>query len=98
TQDRKVARALVNDPKIIISREEVEKIRFEGAPISDIFRALEKMYGVEILFDETKFSDCTITTSVDGKDLYERIDVICEITGARYSVEETRIIIQGTGC
>lgn len=93
-----VSRMLVKEPQVIISEEEVKKIRFEGAPIPEIFSALEKMYGVDIVFEDGVFSNCSITTSVSGKDLYERVDVICEIIGATYTVEDTRILISGTGC
>ncbi len=96
--DQKVALQLVDQPQVIISEEEVSRIRFEHAPLPEIFRALERMYGVDIVFDEEVFSECSITTSVDGTDLYERIDVICEITGAKYEIRDTQIFIQGTGC
>lgn len=96
--ERKVLRTLVEEPQVVISEEEVRKIRFEGVAVSEIFKALEKMYGVEIDFEEERFSACFITTSVTGKDLYERIDVICEITGATYTLEDTRIRISGAGC
>lgn len=97
-RERKVFRTLVEEPQVVISEEEVKKIRFEGVAVSEIFKALEKMYGVEIDFEEERFSTCSITTSVTGKELYERIDVICEITGATYTLEDTRIRISGTGC
>lgn len=96
--DQKVARKLVEEPQVILSQEEVDEIRFDRASLSEIFHALEKMYGVEIQFDEALFSECTITTSIDGTDLYKRIEVICEITGAQYETQGTRIIVTGTGC
>lgn len=96
--DNRVSRMLVKNPDVIISEEEVKKIRFEGAAASEIFKALEKMYGVQIDFEESRFSNCFLTTSVKGDDLYERIDVICEIIGAAYSVEGTTIVIKGAGC
>lgn len=96
--DQKVSRMLVKEPQVVIPDEEVKKIRFESVPVSEIFKALEKMYNVKIDFEERVFSKCSITTSVTGKDLYERIDVICEITGASYTVEDTTVVISGTGC
>jgi ferric-dicitrate binding protein FerR (iron transport regulator) len=96
--ENKVSRMLVRNPDIVIPQEEAKKIRFEGASASEIFVALEKMYGVEITFDEGKFSNCFLTTSVKGNDLYERIDVICDIIGATYAVEGTTIVISGAGC
>ncbi len=96
--ERKVSRLLVKEPQIVITKEEAEKIRFDGIAVSEIFKVLEKMYGVEIDFDEKAFSTCSMTTSVSDKDLYERIDVICAITGASYTVDDGRIRISGKGC
>jgi len=93
-----VLKALVEKPQVIIPEDEVKKIRFEGMPVAEIFKALEKMYGVDIEFTEADFEKCTMTTSANGKDLYERIDVICEITGATYKIDEMRIRIEGPGC
>lgn len=93
-----VSKTLVEDPAVVITEEEIRKIRFEGVAVSEIFKALEKMYGVDIEFEEQDFEKCTMTTSATGKDLYQRIDVICEITGATYSIEDGRIRINGSGC
>jgi transmembrane sensor len=96
--DRKVSRTLVKDPDVVIPEEQAAKIRFDGVPVSEIFKALEKMYNVEIHFEEDVFSKCSITTSVSGQDLYERIDVICEITGSSYRIENAAIVISCAGC
>lgn len=96
--DGKVSRTLVSVPRVVISEDEVKRIRFEGVSVSEIFKALEKMYGVDIEFDEESFDKCSMTTSVSRGDLFEKIDVICEITGASYSLEDARIRISGEGC
>lgn len=96
--DRSVSRGLVETPQIVIPEEEVKKMRFEGVAVSEIFKALEKMYGVDIQFDEKTFSKCSMTTSVSRGNLYEKIDVICEITGAQYVVEDAIIRVTGSGC
>ena len=97
-KDQKVFKTLVENPRILLNQEEVKKIRFEGEPVSEVFQALEAMYGVEIVFEKEIFSRCSITTTTVGKDLYERIDVICEITGATYEIVDAQIIISGTAC
>lgn len=96
--DHKVSRTLVKEPQLVIAEEEARKVRFEGAPVSEVFEVLERMYNVDIDFNEAVFATCAITTSVSGRDMFERIDVICEIIGASYTVEETTIKIIGTGC
>lgn len=97
-ETNQVARTLVKEPQVIIPEEEVMKIRFASARVSEIFESLEKMYGIDIVYDENEFSQCSITTSTTGKDLYAKIDVICDITGAEYRIEEAKIIITGSGC
>lgn len=96
--EQKVSRTLVKEPLPVIAEEKMGRVRFEEAPVSEVFEALERMYNIEIRFDEAIFSRCSITTSVSGRDMFERIDVICEIIGASYRVDDTAIVISGTGC
>lgn len=96
--DRRVSRSLVKNPRVVKPIEDAGKIRFDGAAVAEIFTTLEQMYGVEIEFDEQTFSACSMTTAISSGDLFEKIDVICEITGSHYSVEDTRIVISGEGC
>lgn len=96
--NRRVSRSLVKQPRIVNPITDADKIRFDGAAVSDILTTLERMYGVEIEFDKESFSACSMTTAISRGDLYEKIDVICEITGSRYTIEDTRIVIAGEGC
>lgn len=88
----------LDQPNIVIRHEQAVKVRFEGAPVSEVFKTLADMYKVQIEFDEAAFSTCSITTSSSGKDMYERIDVICEIIGATYTIKDNKIMISGSGC
>ena len=94
----KVSRMLVEDPQTIIPAEEIKKLHFEDAAVSEIFAALERVYGVDIVFDAKALASCTLTTSIAGGTIYNRLDIICKATSTTYSVEETQIVIQGTGC
>lgn len=93
-----VALMRLDQPNVVIRHEEALKVRFDATPLSEVFETLEKLYKVDIEFDEAVFSTCSITTVASGKDMYERIDVICEIIGATYTIEGNRILINGTGC
>jgi hypothetical protein len=73
-------------------------MRFEEAPVAEIFKALEKAYGVNIEFDELIFSSCELTTVVADEGLYSRLDIICDAIGTSYTLHEDRIVISGTGC
>jgi hypothetical protein len=73
-------------------------MRFEDAPLKEVFDAIEKIYGVDIEYDQDQFAFCTITTSVSGGGLYNRMDIITSTIGAQYELDENRIIVKGTGC
>lgn len=96
--ENKVARMLVENPRALIPAEEIRKWHFEDAPVIDIFRALEKVYGVNIEFDVKTLSGCTLTTSISDESIYNRLDIICKAIGTTYTVEETRIVVRGSGC
>ncbi len=86
---------LVSDPKIIISREEEERIvKFNAAPIKEIFTALEKMYGVQIEYDQQVFRDRSLTITISSQSLFDRIDSICEAIGAEYTIDDGTIKIK----
>ena len=93
-----VARRIVEKPQPMVSAEEMERLRFEEAPLQDVLEAIEKVYGVHIDYDADKFSSCTLTTSVSGGGLYNRMDIITSAIGAHYELKEDRIVISGTGC
>lgn len=93
-----LSRTLVEQPQIVISKEELTHFTFTNAPVASIFEALKKAYGVEIRYDEEVLSGCRLTTSLSNETLYERLDVICEAIDATYKVIEDQVVIAGKRC
>jgi hypothetical protein len=73
-------------------------MRFEEVPVTEIFKALEKAYGVDIEFDEAIFSSCELTTVISSDDIYSRLNIICDAIGTSYTLKEDRIVIKSSGC
>jgi transmembrane sensor len=96
--ENKLSRTLVEIPQPILSEKEIQSMHFEEASVKEVMEALEKIYGVAIQFDENTFSTCSLTTSVSDRGIYDRLDIICKAIGATYKVEDTQIILSGTGC
>jgi len=94
----KLSRTLVAQPRVILSQEELLQFTFTNAPVSHIFEAMGKAYGVEILFDEELLSGCRLTTSLSDETLFERLDIVCEAIEASYKVVNAQIIIFGKRC
>jgi ferric-dicitrate binding protein FerR (iron transport regulator) len=97
-KQHELSKTLVEKPRVIIPREEMKRMRFEEAPVSEIFKALEKAYGVDIEFDENVFSSCELTTVISDDDIYSRLDIICDALGTSYVREHDRIVISSSGC
>lgn len=97
-QKDEVVRQLVERPEIVKPSEDQMAMKYDGASVVKIFDALEELYGVEIAFDEELLKNCVLTTTMKEEGLFERIKVICEAIGARYEVQETKILITSEGC
>lgn len=93
-----ISRSLIDKPEVIVSQEELLERSFSNAPLPDIFEALEKVYGVKLVFDKELFANCRLTTSLGSETLFERLDIICEAVEANYKVVGTDIIIDGKKC
>jgi hypothetical protein len=93
-----IARMIVDSPQKIIHEEEVKRMRLEDASASEILAAIEKVYGVDIVYDEQVFASCILTTSLSDGDLYNRMEAICQAIDATFRIEENTIVVTGTGC
>lgn len=96
-EDR-LSRMIVDAPQAILPAEEVKRMRFENAPVAEVFQAIEKVYGVDIVYDEGNFSNCRLTTSISDGGIYNRLDIICKAMEARYEMAENQIVVTGPGC
>ncbi|CAG5009339.1 hypothetical protein DYBT9275_04473 [Dyadobacter sp. CECT 9275] len=93
-----ISRSLVSRPQVIVSESELMLFSFSNAPVTDIFEALRKAYGVDIIYDKEMLAACRLTTSLSNETLFERLDVICEAIEAEYKVVDAQVIISGTKC
>ncbi len=96
--DRQLAKRIVETPLPLLPSEEIKRMRFVDAPLKDVLEAIEKIYGVDLVFDEAKFASCVITTSISGGGIYTRLDIISNAIGIKYAVVEDKIVITGRGC
>jgi len=97
-ETERLTRTLIEKPTLIVSPKEVQQFSFNNAPVSQIFAALEKAYGVDIVFDEEVIANCFLTTSLSDETLFERLDIICEGIEASYKVVDAHVIINSKGC
>ncbi len=96
--DERLNRTLVEKPTLLLSSQELQKFSFNNAPVAQIFTALEKAYGVDIVFDEEVLTNCYLTTSLTNETLFEKLDIICEGIEASYKVVDAQVLISSKGC
>lgn len=91
-------KSLVAQPEILLPNVRESDFIFENTPIREVFKVLQKAYGVEIIFDEEVMSSCFITAPLGSEPLFEKLKIICRTIGARYEIIDARVVITSTGC
>lgn len=96
--DLVLERTPLKDLEIIAQDTDSHEQVFVDTPVAEVFNKLEKLYGIDIAFDEHTFTNCRIITSFRGETLTERINSICEAIDAHYEPSNGGIVIAGSGC
>ncbi len=97
-EDDRLTRNLVEKPVILLTSQELLQFSFKDSAIEQIFEALEKAYGVEIIYDKEVMVNCRLTTSLTKETLFEKLDIVCAGIEANYKVVDAQVIISGSGC
>jgi len=71
---------------------------FEEMPVTEIFKILEKAYGIPLFYEEKTFSACVVTTSLTNETFEEKLKIICEAIGATYRINDNGVSIEGKPC
>jgi len=91
-------KTLVEHPSPVVAPQELEQFLFEDAPAARVFAAIERAYGVDVVFDEEMMADCTLTINLTDEDLFQKLHVICRVLDAHYKIIDAQVVIYGKGC
>lgn len=91
---RRLKKELVDKPVLLAP----QSFEFEERPVTEVLAALEKAYGVDIVYDQAKLAGCTVSITFYNEPLYEKLGLLCKSLGASYRLADTQIIIHSTGC
>lgn len=91
-------KTIVAAPMPILSETVLQTFSFNNQPVSLIFDALEKTYGIEIVYSRETLAHCRLTTSLGKETLFEKLDVICAALSASYEIEGVQIKVVGNKC
>ena len=97
-EEVRLAKSLVENPQIVPGPSAKTRFEFDDTPVPEVFDRLEKVYGVDIAYDEDLLASCPLTATLTDQPLFEKLDVICRVIEARYEVIDGQIIIYSRGC
>jgi transmembrane sensor len=90
----RLKKELVDKPAVLVP----QAFEFEERPVAEVLAALEKAYGVPILYDKQKLAGCTVSITFYDEPLFEKLGLLCKSLGAYYTLADTQITIHSTGC
>jgi len=71
---------------------------FTDAPASDVLMAIQKAYGITIVYDEELMKHCSFTGVFTNESFFERINLVCKAIEATYEQADGQVIITGHDC
>lgn len=96
-EESRLVKVIVDEP-VRVAEVPVSALVFDEMPVKNVFRTLEKEYGIEIVLDEEILSACLLTANLSGLPMYEQLDLICRIIHARYQIIDGQVVIRSEGC
>lgn len=95
-----IVRSIAAQPQAIrvINNRTNEPSAFVDAPASAVFMAIQKAYGISIVFDEELMSHCSFTGTFTNETFFERISLVCKAIEATYEQADGQVIISGHDC
>lgn len=97
-KDQQLTRTVVEQPKVLITPEQLKTYTYTDTPISKIFEGLEDIYGIKVVYDKEKFKNCRLNMSLSDESLFEKLELIGKVVEARYNVIDGQVIFIGDGC
>jgi len=74
------------------------QVIFTDAAASDVLMAIQKFYGITIVFDEELLSHCSFTGTFTNESFFERVSLVCKAIEATYEQADGQVIITGHDC
>ena len=95
-----IVKSISAQPKVIniSNTKSNEQTAFANAPASTVFTAIQKAYGISIVFDEELMSHCSFTGVFTNETFFERINLVCKAIEATYEQADGQVIITGHDC
>lgn len=96
--DARLVKTLAENPVLLTPENQQPNFNFVDTPLPEVFDRLEKAYGVDFVYDADVLARCTLTARLGKESLYEKLDLISEVTHVRHEVIDGQVVIDSRGC
>lgn len=91
-QNSTLSKSIIANP--VESDENFINFVYDGKPVYDIFRDIEKAYDISVLFDKAAVPNHEFSGNLQGKTMQEKIEVICQALGFSYKIDDAKIFVR----
>ncbi len=93
-----LVKATITNPTILKQSSLNKPQIFDEKPVTEVFEAIGNIYGIQIIYDVEKLSNCIISTQFEEEDLRQRLNAVCAVIDADYQTFDGNIMINSKGC
>ncbi|MEZ4900992.1 MAG: FecR family protein [Spirosomataceae bacterium] len=96
--EKQLSKTLVGHPILLRPEVITNHFSYDETPLSIVLRQLEQAYSIHFQFDDEILKNCKITAVLSNESLYEKLNLLCKITGTTYEIVDGQIVIDAHGC
>lgn len=103
-REKQFISSLVDKPEPVINPENgnagpVIRFVYDDTPLINVINSIEKAYQINIVIENPAINNCTFSGDITSKDLYTKLELLCQAFQASYEIKGTKIYIKGgKGC
>lgn len=71
---------------------------YNNTSAAEVFAALQKAYGIAIVFDEEVLRNCSFTGTFTNETFFEKVSLVCKAIEADYEQADGQVIINAHNC
>lgn len=96
--DKSLVKENLITPLLLSADSSKQLFTFHETPLDKVIANIKRAYHVNINYNKKQMGGCPITASLADEHLLEKLDIICKVFDAHYSITDGQITIQGEGC
>ncbi|TLV03020.1 FecR family protein [Dyadobacter luticola] len=97
-KENRLEKGMVSQPQLLSESISQKDQVFDDKPVTEVLQALQKTYGIVIIYNAETLANCAISAQFDDETLKQRMNAICEAIGASYEMINGQIMLVSKGC